>query len=77
MAIVFAEVGDGLVIRQQATGDPHQLDIAAGLAFQASARLHPTEIAVDVQLEEDGGMVRQRPIVSGTTPSRPSALRSS
>src|SRR5687768_9871538 len=49
-AAVLAEVGDGLVIGGQAAGEPHQLDIATGLAFQAPARLHPVEIAVDVQL---------------------------
>ena len=58
-AAILAKVGDGLVIGSQASGEPHQLDIAASLALQSAARLHPVEIAVDVELEQDGGMVRR------------------
>ena len=38
-AIVLAEVRDRLEVRRQAAGEPHQLDIALGLALQAPARL--------------------------------------
>jgi hypothetical protein len=52
-AIVFAEVGNRLVIGNQAAGQPHDLDIAAGFALQTTARLHPVEITVDVNLEKN------------------------
>jgi hypothetical protein len=48
LAIVFPEVGYGLEVRHQATGQPNQLDVALALPFQAPARLHPIEVSVDV-----------------------------
>jgi hypothetical protein len=43
-AIVFAEVCDCLVIRCEPTQQPHDFDIASGLAFEPPARLHPVQI---------------------------------
>ena len=40
-AVVFAEIGNRLVIGNQAAAQPHDLDIAPRLPFQATARLHP------------------------------------
>ena len=36
---------------------PHQLQIAPGLALQPTARLHAVEIAVDVELQENRGVI--------------------
>ena len=36
LAVVFAEVGDGLEIRHQTPGQPHQLDIALRFALEAN-----------------------------------------
>src|SRR6478735_9612422 len=58
-AIILAEVGDGLVIRREPSGQPHHLEIAASLALQPPARLHPVEIAVNVELEHRRRMVRR------------------
>ncbi len=52
-AVVLAEIGDRLVIRNQAAGQPHDLDIAPRLALQPAARLNPVEIAVDVELQQN------------------------
>src|SRR5258708_7008449 len=60
-AIVLAEVGDGFVIRRQPSGQPHHLNIAAGLALQPPARLDPVEIAINVELEHRRRMVRRPP----------------
>ncbi|VIO78438.1 hypothetical protein CI41S_62790 [Bradyrhizobium ivorense] len=49
-AVVLAEIRDRLVIRREPTQQPHHLDIAAGLSFEPSARLHPVQIAIDVKL---------------------------
>jgi hypothetical protein len=57
-AIVFAEVRDRLVIRCEPTQQPHDLDIASGLSFEPPARLNPVQIAVNVKLEENRGVVR-------------------
>src|SRR5207244_9297740 len=37
-AVVFAEIGDGLVIRNQPPRQPHHFQIAASLTLQSSAR---------------------------------------
>src|SRR4029078_12158116 len=57
-AIVFAEVRDRLVIRCEPTQQPHDTDIASGLSFEPTAPLSPVQIAVDVKLEENRGVVR-------------------
>src|SRR5258708_854243 len=44
--VVLAEIGNGLEIRHEASGQPHQFDVTLGLPLQAPARLHAVEIAV-------------------------------
>src|SRR5262245_42314771 len=56
-AIVLAEIGDRLVVGNKPPGQPHDLDIAPGLALELAARLEPVQIAVNVELQEDRGMV--------------------
>jgi hypothetical protein len=51
-AVVAAEIGNGLEVRREPTGEPHQLDVALALAFQAAAGLNAIEIAVDVDLQQ-------------------------
>jgi hypothetical protein len=58
-AIVLAEIGDGLVIRDEPSRQPHHLQIAACLTLQPSARLDPIEIAVDVEFEHRRRMIRE------------------
>ena len=57
LAVVFSEVGDGLEIRHQTPGQPHQFDIALGFSLQPSTRLNAVEIeiAVNVDLQQDRG----------------------
>jgi hypothetical protein len=57
-AIVLAEIGDGFVIRNEASRQPHHLQIAASLTLQPPARLDPVEIAVDIELEHLRRMIR-------------------
>ena len=56
-AIVLAEVRDGLVIGDETPRQPHHLDVASGLPLQPSTGLHPVQVAVDVELEQDRGMI--------------------
>ena len=56
-AVVLPEVGDRLVIRRKTAQQPHHLDIAQRLALQPPARLHAIEVAVDIKLQQDRGMV--------------------
>ena len=51
-AVVFTEIRDRLVVGDQAAKEPHHLDVAASLAFKPPARLHPVEIAIDVERHE-------------------------
>src|SRR5690242_3078778 len=43
-----AHLADRLVIRNQPTGEPHDLNVAASLTLKPAARLNPIEITVDV-----------------------------
>jgi len=56
-AIIFAEVRDRLEVRRQALRQPHQLDIALRFTLKPTARLDAVEVAINVQLEKNGGMV--------------------
>ncbi|MNY40319.1 hypothetical protein D3C86_1750550 [compost metagenome] len=57
----MTKVGDGLEVRSESAGEPHQLDVALGLAFQAPAGLDAVQIPVDVELEQYRGVVRRPP----------------
>jgi hypothetical protein len=57
--MVLAEVGDRLEVGSQAPRQPHQFDIALRFALQAPARLHLVQVAVDVDLQQDCGVVRR------------------
>src|SRR6266550_2269419 len=70
LAVVLPEVGYRLEVWHQAAGQPDQLDVALALPLQAPARLHPIEVAVDVNLQQ----CRR---TSGSTPPKPSLARSS
>ena len=48
-AVVAPEIRDGLVIRHQFAGQPHDLDIATGLALRPAARRNAVQVAVDDQ----------------------------
>jgi hypothetical protein len=52
LAIVFAEVGDHLVIRHKSAEQPHHLNIATGLALQTPAGLHAIQIPVNIELQQ-------------------------
>src|SRR5262249_24205862 len=56
-AVVFAEIGDGFVIRNEPSRQPHHFQIAASLTLQPPARLDPVEIAIDIKLEHRRRMV--------------------
>ncbi len=60
-ASVSSEVGDGLVIRRQTARQPHHFDIAASLALKPPARLHPVEIAINVELQQHRRMIARPP----------------
>src|ERR1700692_4699069 len=57
LAVVLAEVGYGLEVRHQASGQPNQFDVALALSLQAPARLHPIEVSVDVNLQQCRRMI--------------------
>src|SRR4029453_8176743 len=58
-AVVFAEIGDGFVIRNEPSRQPHHFQIAASLTLQPPTRLDSVEIAVDVKLEHRRRMIRR------------------
>src|SRR5271157_1019775 len=52
LAIVLAEIRNGLEVRRQMPRQPDQLDITLAFALKASARRNPIEIAINVYLEQ-------------------------
>ena len=60
-AVVAPKIGNRLEVRCQTAGQPHQLDIALRFALQPPARLHAIEISVDVDLEQQGRVIRRPP----------------
>ena len=57
--IVLAEVGNGLEVWHQPSGQPHELDIALRLALQPAAGLDAIQVAVDVELQQHRRVVRR------------------
>ena len=56
-SVISPEIGDGLVVWHQATGQPHQLDIASRLTLQATAGRDAVQITVDEELQQHSRMV--------------------
>ena len=57
LSVVAPEVGQGLEVGRELAGEPDQLEIAAGLLLEATAGGHPVQVAVEIDLEQDGRMV--------------------
>lgn len=55
----MAEVGDGLEVGCEPSSEPHQLDVALGLALQATAGLNAIQVAVDVELQLHRRVIRR------------------
>ena len=56
-AAVLPKIGDRLVVGNRTPRQPHHLDVATGFPFEPTARLHPVQIAINVELEQDRGMI--------------------
>ena len=59
--IVLPEIGDRFVVGDKTAKQPHHLEVTAGLALKPPARLHPIEVAVNVKLQENRGMIGRPP----------------
>ena len=57
----MAEVGNGLEVGRQSTGQPHHFDVALRLALQPTAGRDAVQVAVDVELEQHRRVVRRPP----------------
>src|SRR5262249_34131672 len=73
--IVLPEIGDRLMIWSQAADQPHHLDIAARLMFQAATGLHPIGITVDVKLQKDCRMIGGPARLLGDHTLKPHAMQ--
>ena len=59
VAVVAAEVGDGLEVGRQSTGEPHQLDVALRFALEPPAGRDAVQVPVDVDLEQHRRVIRR------------------
>jgi hypothetical protein len=48
LAVVLAEIRNGLEVRRQLSREPEQLDIALALTLKPAARRNPIEVAINV-----------------------------
>jgi hypothetical protein len=60
-AIVAPEIGDGLVVGREAPCQPHQLDVAPGLALQPPTEGNAVQVAVNEELEQDRRVIAWPP----------------
>ena len=64
LTVVLSKISDSLEIRHQTSGQPHQLHVALCFPLKTPAGLNPVEVTVDVDLQQDRGMI-----------SRPTSIR--
>jgi hypothetical protein len=69
--VILAEIGNRLVIRNQPTGEPHHLNVAARLTLKPAARLNPIGITVNGELQQHRRMVRRPAGGLGINPAKP------
>src|SRR5262249_61914297 len=60
-SVVLAEIRDDFVIGNETAQEPHHFEVTARFASKAPARRHPVDIAVDVELEQYGGVINRKP----------------
>lgn len=66
--VIPAEVGDSLVLRNQAVGEPHDIHAASRLALEPAARLHTVQVTVDIELQQNRRVIGRLPRRSTTDP---------
>ena len=70
LAVVLAEVRYRLEVGGQARCEPHQLDIALGLALEPAARLDTVQVTLDVELEQYSWVVGWPASICGHYPRK-------
>src|SRR4029077_20504844 len=70
LAVVLAEVRNGLEVRCQLSRQPDQLDVALAFALKASARWDAIEVAINVYLEQRCRMIAGAPSFQRRKPTK-------
>lgn len=68
--IILPEIGDGLEVGSEFAEEPDDFDIAMAFRFERAGRTDAMEIAVEIELEQRGGIVRRPACVSTTRPGK-------
>src|ERR1700730_5674719 len=68
LAVVLAEVRNGLEVRRQLSRQPDQLDVALALTLKAAARWNAIEIAINVNLEQRRRIIAGPPFFQRNNP---------
>jgi hypothetical protein len=76
VAVVAAEIGDGLKVGPEVAQQPDHLDVAMALGFEPAARPDAVEVAVDVEFQQIVGCVAWAPGWLGRDTDEPAAVRS-
>src|SRR4029077_15241928 len=70
LAVVLAEIRNGLEVRRQLPRQPDQLDVALAFALKAAARRNAIEIAINVYLEQGRRMIARPPLFQRLNPTK-------
>src|SRR6476646_10365071 len=70
LAVVLAEIRNGLEVRRQLPRQPDQLDVALAFALKAAARRNAIEIAINVYLEQGPRMIARPPLFQRLNPTK-------
>src|SRR6476619_8415365 len=70
LAVVLAEIRNGLEVRRQLPRQPDQLDVALAFALKAAARRNAIEIAINIYLEQGRRMIARPPLFQRLNPTK-------
>src|SRR3990170_551860 len=57
LPVIAAEVGNGLMVGGEALEEPHEFQVTARFSFKQATGADAVEVAIDVELEQVGGVV--------------------
>src|SRR6478752_3921524 len=75
LAVVLAEIRNGLEVRRQLAGQPDQLDITLAFTLKPSARRNAIEIAINIYLEQCRRMVAGPPFFQRLNPTKAKLIK--
>jgi len=70
-----SEIADGVVGGFLTAGEPHQFDVACAFLFEPARGAHAVEIAVDIDFQQQTGVIGRRAAMVGADVGKPELLQ--